>query len=171
MWRASAVILLAGVLSCKARPDARASGDAQASGNAQVSGDTNAPGTAPASGGAASNLGGTWRIVGIWVNGKPSALTGAGRTWTFQDSTLTTAAEGKIDQRGKVEIDSASSPHRLDFFLQRGAGTGTLVRRQIYQLANDTLTVAYALQNSAQAHPRSFDVTKGVVKLKLVKTQ
>ena len=43
------------------------------------------------------------------------------------------------------------------------------MRRQIYRLADDTLTVAYALENSRQSYPRSLDVTDGVVKLKLVK--
>jgi hypothetical protein len=70
-----------------------------------------------------------------------------------------------------VSIDSTSSPARLDFHLRRGSGTGTLVRRQIYRLADDTLTVSYALENSRQAYPRSLDITDGVVKLKLVRSQ
>jgi len=126
---------------------------------------------AQASGGDAARLQGTWRIVGTWVEGKPSALDATGRTWTFQDSTIATADNGKIDQRGTVTIDSTSSPARLDFFLHRDSTAGTLVRRQIYQLSEDSLTVAYALQNSSKAYPRSLDVTKGVVKLKLVKNR
>jgi len=88
-----------------------------------------------------------------------------------RDSTIATADNGKIDQRGTVSIDSTSSPARLDFFLHRDSTAGTLVRRQIYQLSEDSLTVAYALQNSSKAYPRSLDVTKGVVKLKLVKNR
>jgi uncharacterized protein (TIGR03067 family) len=116
-------------------------------------------------------LQGTWRVAGAWVDGRPSAINVKGRTWTFQDSTLATAADGKVDQQGTVSIDSTTSPARLDFHLRRGAGTGTLVRRQIYRLADDTLTVAWALENSRQAYPRSLDVTNGVVRLKLVRRQ
>jgi len=105
------------------------------------------------------------------MEGKPSAFDVKGRTWTFQDSTIATANNGKIDQRGTLSIDSTSSPTRLDFFLHQTSRGGTVVRRQIYRLTGDTLTVAYALQNSTQAYPRSLDITDGVVKLKLVKTQ
>jgi uncharacterized protein (TIGR03067 family) len=104
------------------------------------------------------------------VQGRPSAVNVKGRSWTFQDSTIATKADGKIDQRGRVHIDSTSSPARLDFFLHRDStSAGVLIRRQIYRLSDDTLTVAWVVEHSRQAYPRSFDITDGVIKLKLVK--
>jgi uncharacterized protein (TIGR03067 family) len=147
MWRSSVLIALVVALSWPADAHAQASG------------------------GDARKLQGTWKVVGAWMEGKPSAFDVKGRTWTFQDSTIATANNGKIDQRGTLSIDSTSSPTRLDFFLHQTSRGGTVVRRQIYRLTGDTLTVAYALQNSTQAYPRSLDITDGVVKLKLVKTQ
>jgi len=163
MWRGSLLIMLTGALSCRARPDAEPPSEAKA----QPASEAEAQ---PASKPDAGNLQGTWRVVGAWVRGKPSAINVKGRSWTFQDSTIATAADGKIDQRGTVRIDTTSSPARMDFFLRRDpTSTGTLIRRQIYRLADDTLTVAYVVEHSRQAYPRSFDVTEGVVKLKLVK--
>jgi uncharacterized protein (TIGR03067 family) len=162
MLRVSTLIMLAVVLSCTARPDAQPASEA----NAQPASEANAQ---PASKPDAGNLQGTWRVIGAWVEGKPSAINVTGRTWTFRDSTITTAAKGKVDQRGTVSIDSTSRPARLDFFLHRGSTAGTLVRRQIYRLSGDTLTVSYVVEHARQAYPSSFDVTKGVVKLKLVK--
>jgi uncharacterized protein (TIGR03067 family) len=163
MGRGSALIVLAGALSCTARPDAQPASGA----NAQPASEADAQ---PASRPDAGNLQGTWRVVGAWVQGRPSAINVKGRSWTFQDSTIATAADGKIDQRGTVRIDTTSSPARLDFFLRRDStSAGTLIRRQIYRLADDTLTVAYVLEHSRQAYPRSLDITKGVIKLKLVR--
>ena len=170
MRRGNALIVLAGALACSGRPDARPASEAGAP-PASETGAQPASGSEaqPAAGTSTGSLEGSWRVVSVSVSGKPSAIDASGRTWTFQDTTLATAQNGKIDQRGTVSIDSTSSPPRLDFHLQRGSGTGTLVRRQIYRLADDTLTVAYALENSRQSYPRSLDVTDGVVKLKLVK--
>jgi uncharacterized protein (TIGR03067 family) len=169
MGRGSALIVLAGILSCTGRPDARPASET----DAQAAADTGAQPTEAQPGSASDprSLQGTWRVVGVWVNGRPSAIDARGRTWTFHDSTLATAADGKVDQQGTVSIDSTSSPARLDFHLRRGAGAGTLLRRQIYRLADDTLTVAWGLKNSRQSYPRSLDVTDGVVKLKLVRSQ
>jgi len=167
MWRGSALIVLAGILSCTGRPDAQPESEAGAPPAAET--DTQPAEAQPASGTALGSLQGTWRVVGLWVEGRPSAIDATGRTWTFQDSTLATAADGKVDQQGSVSIDSTSSPARLDFTLRRGSAT--ILRRQIYRLADDTLTVAYAVKNSREAFPRSLDVTDGVVKIKLVRSQ
>ncbi len=105
-----------------------------------------------------------------WRESRPRSMR-RDRPGPSRDSTIATADNRKIDLRGTVSIDSTSSPARLDFFLHRDSTAGTLVRRQIYQLAEDTLTVAYALQSSSKAYPRSLDVTKEVVKLKLVKNR
>jgi uncharacterized protein (TIGR03067 family) len=170
MRRGSALIVLAGILSCTGRPDAPPANEAGAPPAADSQPAEAQPAEAPpASGADLAGLQGTWRVVGLWVEGRPSAIDATGRTWTFRDSTLATAEDGKVDQQGTVRIDSTSSPARLDFQLRRG--TGTIVRRQIYRLADDTLTVAYALENSRESYPRSLDVTKGVVKLKLVRSQ
>src|SRR3954469_4487607 len=163
MWSGSALILLAGALSCTARPDAQPESEADARPASEAE-------AQPASRPDASNLQGTWRDVGAWVRGKPSATNVKGRSWTFQDSTIATAFNGKIDQRGTMRIDSTSSPARLDFFLRRDStSAGTLIRRQIYRLSDDTLTVAWVVEHSRQAYPRSLDITDGVIKLKLVK--
>jgi uncharacterized protein (TIGR03067 family) len=163
MWRGSALIVLAGALSCKARPDAQPASEA----NAQPASEADSqPGSRPDAG----NLQGTWRVVGAWVEGRPSAINVKGRSWTFQDSTIATAANGKIDQRGTVHIDSTSSPARMDFFLRRDpTSAGILIRRQIYRLSDDTLTVAWVVGRSREAYPGSLDITQGVIKLKLVK--
>jgi uncharacterized protein (TIGR03067 family) len=169
MRRGSALIVLAGILSCTGRPDAKPESEAGAPPAAQT--DTQPLDAPPVAGPDLGSLQGTWRVIGAWVEGRPSAINVKGRTWTFQDSTITTAADGKVDQEGTVSLDSTSSPARMDFFLKRDSGKVNVVRRQIYQLADDTLTVAYAFENSRESYPRSLDVTKGVVKLKLVRGQ
>ena len=108
MWRGSALIGLAGILSCTGRPDAQPASEADAQPAAETAAQpaerSRRPG--PAAGPARHPA----SRRGLGGGGRPRSTTG--RTWTFRDSTLATAADGKADQQGTVSIDSTASPAR-----------------------------------------------------------
>ena len=118
-----------------------------------------ASGSAAAPADAAKAIQGSWRVVKRVKNGEATSDEEVRRTpvvLTFAGTAVTEAKGGQASDEGAFALDAAASPPRITMTGKTGGHAGQAFAG-IYELAGDTLKIAYGVgEDAAKAAPKDF---------------